>query len=38
MTTNAIVKGTDPGTHITPAASCWSLSAVIPPGRLASSA
>ena len=30
--------GTEPGTHITPAASCWSASAESPPGRCASAA
>ena len=29
----AIVNGIEPGTHITPAANCWSVSALIPPGR-----
>ena len=35
---NAIVNGIEPGTHITPAASCWSPSAESPPGRCASDA
>ena len=31
-------KVIDPGTHIMPAASCWSAIAEMPPGRLASCA
>ena len=37
-TSTAIVNGTDAGTHMIPAASCWSASADSPPGRCASAA
>jgi len=37
-TSTAIVKGIDAGTHMIPAASCWSASAERPPGRWASAA
>ena len=37
-TSTAIVNGIDAGTHMIPAASCWSASADRPPGRCASAA
>ena len=37
-TSTAIVNGIEAGTHMIPAASCWSASADSPPGRWASAA